>query len=322
MLSVNDYNEKMVVFVFSKDGEKMSFSNDNLVVKDAMGGVRVQCTCYRIFSLFIVGDASITTGLIKKAQKFGFSIVLMTPSLKAYEIMGYRADGNYLLRRKQYLYSDIEIAKHIVWNKIQCQKEVLDLQRGKDKRLRDGMSLLSEMADSVSKYEGDFRGIMGIEGNAAKVFFRNNYNMVDSFRRVPRIKADFINSTLDIGYTILFNLVDSLLNIYGFDTYQGVYHREFYMRKSLTCDLMEPFRPLIDWQVRKGINLGQCKEEHFNNVNGRYLLDITKNKDYVIFLMKPLIQNKESIFRYFQSYYRAFMKGKGIGDYPVFMVVE
>ena len=117
-------------------------------------------------------------------------------------------------------------------------------------------------------------------------------------------------------------MIDSMLNIYGFDTYYGVYHREFYMRKSLTCDLMEPFRPLIDWQVRKAINLGQCKEEHFNNVGGRYLLDITKNKDYVVFLMKPLLRNKESIFRYLQSYYRSFMKETTPESFPLFEVSD
>ena len=140
--------------------------------------------------------------------------------------------------------------------------------------------------------------------------------------RIPKIKPDFVNSTLDIGYTILFNIIDCMLNLYGFDTYRGVYHREFYMRKSLSCDMMEPFRPLIDWQVRKAINLGQCKIEHFNECNGRYLLDIRHNKDYIAFLMKPLLDNKEEIFRYFQSYYRSFMKQKNISDFPKFRMGE
>ena len=31
--------------------------------------------------------------------------------------------------------------------------------------------------------------------------------------------------------------------------------KEFYMRKSLVCDLVEPLRPIIDQQVKKSINL-------------------------------------------------------------------
>ena len=59
--------------------------------------------------------------------------------------------------------------------------------------------------------------------------------------------------TLDIGYTMLFNIVDAMLQIYGFDTYYGVFHRCFYMRKSLVCDIMEPMRPIIDYEIRKAI---------------------------------------------------------------------
>lgn len=77
--------------------------------------------------------------------------------------------------------------------------------------------------------------------------------------RKPRIKSDYVNVVLDIGYTMLFNIVDAMLQVYGFDTYYGVFHKCFYMRKSLVCDIMEPIRLIIDYEVRKAINLGQCK---------------------------------------------------------------
>ena len=64
--------------------------------------------------------------------------------------------------------------------------------------------------------------------------------------RKPRIKSDYVNVVLDIGYTMLFNIVDAMLQVYGFDTYYGVFHKCFYMRKSLVCDIMEPIRPIID----------------------------------------------------------------------------
>ena len=81
--------------------------------------------------------------------------------------------------------------------------------------------------------------------------------------RKPRIKSDYVNVVLDIGYTMLFNIVDAMLQVYGFDTYYGVFHKCFYMRKSLVCDIMEPIRPIIDYEVRKAINLGQCKIDDF-----------------------------------------------------------
>lgn len=140
---------------------------------------------------------------------------------------------------------------------------------------------------------------MGLEGNAARIYFDQNFDNVKWNGRRPRVKDNAVNAVLDIGYTLLFNFIDSMLTLYGFDTYRGVLHTEFYLRKSLTCDLVEPFRPLVDWQVRKALNLGQIKEEHFNISNGRYLLDIRYNKDYVKFLMKPIMDRKTDIFLYF-----------------------
>ena len=79
--------------------------------------------------------------------------------------------------------------------------------------------------------------------------------------RKPRIKFDYINSSLDIGYTVLFTFIEVIANSFGFDIYVGVLHKQFYMRKSLICDFVEPFRTIIDEQVKKSINLKQIKEE-------------------------------------------------------------
>lgn len=175
---------------------------------------------------------------------------------------------------------------------------------------------------SVREYSGDVRGLMGLEGNAARIYFDQNFDNVKWNGRRPRVKDNAVNAVLDIGYTLLFNFIDSMLMLYGFDTYRGVLHTEFYLRKSLTCDLVEPFRPLVDWQVRKALNLGQIKEEHFNISNGRYLLDIRYNKDYVKFLMKPIMDRKTDIFLYFQKYYRLFMKDMCAQDMPYFQMLK
>jgi len=320
MMSVDTFEKKQIIFVFTRDGDKISFSNDNLIVKDGDGEIRHQSTCYRIFALFIVGDITITSGIIKRSQTFGFPIFLMSTSFKTYDVIGHKTEGNFILRKIQYDYDKLDIAKHIVKNKIRNQIETLNLQRWKDNDTRADILALKRYADSVNDFDGDFRGLMGIEGSASRLYFKNNFNIGAWTGRRPKIKLDFINSTLDIGYTLLFNLVDAMLSLYGFDTYKGLYHREFYMRKSLVCDMVEPFRPLIDWQVRKAVNLGQCKAEDFNISNGKFLLDISKNKDYIGFLMKPLLAAKEPIFLYFQNFYRAFMKHKPVSDFPIFRI--
>ena len=104
MFTAPDFSKKQIVFVLFNEGEKLAFSNDNLVVKDSFGKVKFQCTCYRLFIIFAVGHTSITSALIQKAQKFGFYIALMTPGFRLYSIIGAQKDGNTLLHKKQYSY--------------------------------------------------------------------------------------------------------------------------------------------------------------------------------------------------------------------------
>ena len=94
------------------------------------------------------------------------------------------------------------------------------------------------------------------------------------------------------------------------------------MRKSLVCDIMEPFRPLIDWRVRIGINLQQFKEQDFVQINGQWQLNYKKSSDYTNIFMKDLLECKEAIFLYIRGYYRAFMKELNPDIYPQFSIKD
>ena len=241
----------------------------------------------------------------------------MSTTFRVYEIIGTRMEGNTLLRKRQYEYSENDIGRKIEQNKINNQKEALKNIRSKTEEVKEGIKLLEEMVEKLDA-PLEYLEVMGIEGDAARVYFPRVFNNVNWKGRKPRIKSDYINVTLDIGYTMLFNIVDSILQVYGFDTYYGVFHKCFYMRKSLVCDLMESMRPIVDYQVRKAINLGQCKEEDFDLYDMRWVLKYKKNPEYIQFLMKAILEYKEEIFVYIQQYYRYFMKRKSVEQLPEF----
>lgn len=319
MLNVNDFSKKQIIVLLANQGDKLSFSNDNIVVRDKDGKIKHQSTCYRLFMIFIVGNISITSGLIQRSKKFGFAICLMSTTFKVYEVLGSRMEGNTLLRKHQYAYSETDIGRKIEQNKIINQTEVLKQIRNKSEYLKEGINLLENLSSTLES-ETDYLTIMGIEGNAAKIYFPRMFENVKWNGRKPRIKNDYINVTLDIGYTMLFNIVDAILQVYGFDTYYGVFHKCFYMRKSLVCDIMEPMIPIIDYSVRKAINLGQCKEEHFEEYNRRWCLKYKNNPAYIQFLMTSILEFKNDIFMYIQKYYRYIMKMKSVEDIPVFKI--
>lgn len=319
MLSANDFSKKQIIFLFTNTGEKLSFSNDNIVIKDKEGKIKHQSTCYRLFMVCVVGNISITSGLIQRSKKFGFAICLMSTTFRVYEIIGSRMEGNTMLRKRQYEYTQNDIGRKIEQNKIANQMVTLKNIRKKTEEIKEGIEFLQDMIEKLNE-PLNYLEVMGIEGNAARVYFTRVFNNVKWNGRKPRIKNDYINVTLDIGYTMLFNIVDAILQIYGFDTYYGVFHKCFYMRKSLVCDLMEPMRPIVDYSVRKAINLEQCKKEDFEVYDNRWVLKYKMNSKYIQFLMKDILEYKDEIFVYIQKYYRFFMKMKSVEELPRFEV--
>jgi CRISPR-associated protein Cas1 len=322
MMSLPDFKEKQVVFALLSYGDKLSFKNDNLIIKDEDGETKLQITCYRLFAVFVIGHLTITSGLLQRAKKFGFSIVLMTHSLKVYGNLGCKCEGNVLLRKKQYLYEGFEIGAHIIQNKILTQIETLKKMRNKNTKQKEAIQLMEEYLNKLNASNLELTSILGIEGAASKLYFKNMFYDFAWEARRPRVKHDMINCLMDIGYTLIFNVIEGLLNVYGFDIYNGVLHRQFYQRKSLVCDLVEPFRTLIDSKIKKAINLGQCKADDFDIIQNRYNLYGKNSTKYLKILMEPIMENKQEIFLYIQQYYRAFMRNKPVKDYPVFRLED
>ena len=317
VITAPDFDKKQIVFVFAKEGERLRLKNGNIVVLDANEKVKLQVSCYRLFIVYIVGHLSITTSVIEQAKKFGFFFALFSPTFRLNDLIGAHKDGNTLLKEKQYLYHDLEIAKHLVKNKIYAQIALLNEQRMKSEYTKKTIQTLKEYYSQIDN-QTDRHSIMAYEGLSSKIYFRAHFNNLPWQGRQPRIKKDWINSALDIGYTVLFSFVESLLCAFGFDTYIGVLHTQFYMRKSLTCDLVEPFRPMIDKTVKVCYNLKEMKESDFIVVNHQYRLSWQQSPKYISLFMKTILENKKEVFSYIQQYYRCFMRNADINEYPFY----
>ena len=192
MLSEPDFIEKKILVVFTHNGEKISFKNDNIIVLDEEKQIKKQMSCYRLFAIFIVGGISLTSGIISRSKKFGFSIVLFTTSFKVYSTINFSLEGNTLLRRKQYITDkETEIANQIIINKIQNQKDILKKLRDKD--VQDGIENLEENIERLKNNNYNSYEIMGLEGTSAKVYFNRLFKNYNWNGRQPRIKRDKIN---------------------------------------------------------------------------------------------------------------------------------
>lgn len=79
------------------------------------------------------------------------------------------------------------------------------------------------------------------EGHSAKVYFNSLYGM-----DFVRNDNDTINAALNYGYAILLSTVNKEIVSNGYLTQLGIHHKNEFNEFNLTCDLMEPFRVVID----------------------------------------------------------------------------
>lgn len=275
----------------------------------------------KILALFVIGHIRITTPLIDKCKKFNVALIVVNQGLRPVFYWSNAAEANFLLRQKQYMFpkEDISIAKVLVENKICNQIEMLRKTRRTDKTTKLSINACRDCVEKL-KTVNQYNSLMGIEGLASKFFFEAFYQDLNWKARKPRIKCDAVNAILDIGYTILFNYIECFVRMFGFDPYVGVYHRLWFKRKSLVCDLIEPFRCIVDRAVRTAFNRSQFSEKDFDVIKGEYKLKIKKNSDYCKVFFDALIPFKSEVFKYVQSYYRCFMRQRNVCDYPKFNV--
>ena len=320
MMSRPDFLYKQIIFYLVTEKERLFFRGDNLIIEDSKKEVKLQHSCHRAFALFIIGNITLTSVILKKAKAFGFPIFLLNTNFHLDAVIGNCAEGNTLLRRKQYAVADLapQIARNLIRQKIMNQAALLRKNRPPSRWDRHAAAALESLAERLPT-QRDL--LMGKEGAASHLFFKVYFKNIGWQRRAPRCRIDISNLLLDIGYTYLFNFMECLLAMYGFDLYCGVYHTFFYHRKSLVCDMIEPFRCIIDHRLRKAHALSQISENDFFLDRDHWELKYNRQLHYVRLFMKDIMDRKEEMFLFVRRYYLWFMKEEAKNeDFPAFKI--
>lgn len=316
MLSLPDFREKQILFIHVERGvpSTIRFLNDNIVFIKG-GKIINRASCHRVFAVFIVGDLAITTGLMKDGLRHGVSFFFLRESFQVYASLNAAIEGHVVLRMRQYAITpeqELCMARQLMQNKIENQVYLLRERHLCDGLLKNKDAFLKDLANT-----NHLDSVRGMEGAASRAFFQEYFHPFGWRRRAPRAKEDPANVLLDIGYTMLFNIVDALLRLHGFDTYKGFYHKLFFQRKSLACDIMEPMRCLIDRELLKMYNLKRVSEKDFLVQNTKFVLLYPQAGKYVQIFAEMIMKNKEPIFTYIHDMYRYIIRAE-TGDMPVF----
>jgi CRISPR-associated protein Cas1 len=201
-----------------------------------------------------------------------------------------------------------------------------------------GMKEMAERAEGA----GSLEELLGIEGNAARIYFGEftgmmkpdeeagtgplPFEMDGRNRRPPR---DPVNAMLSLGYSLLTKDLTVACYAVGFDPYVGFYHQPRFGRPALALDLMEPFRALIvDSAVLTAVNTGMVTARDFVRAGGAVALTAGGRKAFFrAYEMRMDALVTHPLFEYRVSYRRMLeiqarllarvLEGE-IGEYPVF----
>ena len=192
--------------------------------------------------------AALLSELTKKKIKVIFCDEKRNPSS---ELIGYYGahDTSLKIRNQVAWSNDIKkyIWTEIVTEKIRKQEAHLNYWNCIEAEMLNGYVNEIEFADSTNR-----------EGHAAKVYFNALFGM-----DFTRTAENVTNAALNYGYSLLLSTFNRCIVANGYITQLGLFHDNVFNQFNLACDLMEPFRPIVDLKVKKmDFSLFEQEQKH------------------------------------------------------------
>lgn len=189
--------------------------------------------------------------------------------------------------------SSKKIDEQIHWDKSMQEKLITEIIRQK----------IRNQANMLKKYECDYAELLETyakqllpmdksnrEGVSARVYFNSLFG-----KSFTREDVNDINAALDYGYSILLSAFNKEIVSCGYLTQLGIKHTNEYNPYNLTCDLMEPFRIVIDEIVylKRSCEFDQEYKMHLVDILNKRVK--YKGKEY--FLSNAIQKYVQSLFR-------------------------
>ena len=243
--------------------------------------VRVREIC----QLNLMGNIQITTQALQTLCRSDVPVAYFSQGGWFYGTTQSMGLKNVFLRRDQFRLADVpsfclRLARALVAGKIRNQRTML--QRNHIEPPKRAVDLLKCYVEDAENAKSQPQ-LLGIEGNAARLYFENFSGMIkvndepgeslakdnrtftfDFNGRNRRPPRDPVNALLSLAYSLLAKDLTFIAHSVGFDPHLGFYHQPRFGRPSLALDLMEPFRPLIaESTVLTAINTRMVTENDF-----------------------------------------------------------
>src|SRR5690554_1265617 len=164
-----------------------------------------------------------------------------------------------------------KIHQHIIKNKIKNQNKLLKFLKKESKTI----AILDRYYEEVDLDDKTNR-----EGLSAKLYFVEMFG-----KHFIRFNDDVINAGLNYGYAILRSQISKVLVAKGFNTSIGIFHKNRENEFNLSDDIIEPYRPIIDFHVYSNLRDQKLflKEHRLNLVKATIANVSIDNKRQTLF---------------------------------------
>lgn len=122
-----------------------------------------------------------------------------------------------------------------------------------------------------------------MEGIAAQYYWKQ---LFENFSRER--EGESPNNLLNFGYAVLRSIVARALVSSGLNPTLGIFHRNKYNAYCLADDIMEPYRPYVDWMVYRWMEENPNESELTPEVKS-FLLQIATHDVMIMQKLRPLM---------------------------------
>lgn len=213
---------------------RLSYKNKYLVVKKDDDEKYIHLS--EIDTLLVDSiSVSISTYLLKELSDNKINVIFCDEKHNPFgELIPYYSRHNSSKKLKEQI-SWNDKNKKLLWQKI-VENKILNQALLLKQLNIENYKLLLQYADDVYINDKTNR-----EGHAAKVYFNSLFG-----KNFIRNNNDSINAALNYGYAILLSTINKEIISNGYVTQLGIHHKNEFNQFNLTCDLLEPFRIVID----------------------------------------------------------------------------
>ena len=250
-----------MILEISTHGSTLKRNHDSFIIQNT--DQKSDIPAEKVSAIIISANILVSTQAIKLAMEKQIHIVFANWSGHPFARVWTSSQGRAAeIRRWQYLNQNtsvgLKISVDIVTKKIRRQKKLLvEFKNNREKKFHEIDNTISTLDGVLQKLRIENNltkdRLLGLEGWSAKQYFGAISAILPQkwkfSERSQHPARDEFNAALNYIYGMAYSSVEKIILLSGLDPNAGFYHADSYGKPTLSYDIIEIVRPIVDKSV-------------------------------------------------------------------------